>query len=314
MGKIAYLYHPVFQKHDPGAGHPESPQRLKSIQTYLEEKDFIDRVEMISPPQASSQQIELVHAPEYVDLISQYKGVESKVIDRGDTVLNEYSVEAAFTAAGAAVKAVDLIFNEGFDKVFAPVRPPGHHAEYSCAMGFCVFNNIAIAARYAQRQGLAKNILIIDWDLHHGNGTQNAFYNDPSVFYFSIHQYPFYPGSGKADQTGKGEGKGYTLNVPISGGHGDSDYIRILENSLIEIEKNFKADLVLISAGFDAHELDPIGGMSVTDEGFYKLTELTARFAIKHCNGRIISFLEGGYSYQGLSAGVHKHLQCFLKH
>ena len=314
MGKLAYIYHPIFEKHNPGSGHPESPERLHSIQSYLKNKGFENRYTLITPEPASDEIVELVHTKEYVQTIADLDGIDHEVLDIGDTIINEYSVEAAFRAAGAAEKAVELIFNEGYDKVFCAVRPPGHHAESNQAKGFCIFNNIAIAARVTQQRKYAKKILIIDWDLHHGNGTQNTFYEDATVFYFSMHQHPFFPGSGREDETGAGKGEGYTMNIPLSSGRSEDEYIKRFEQALKKIELIFQPDLVLISAGFDAHELDPIGGMLISSDGYYKLTEITARFAQKYCGGRIISFLEGGYSFHGLSESVYEHLKCLLKH
>ncbi len=314
MGKLAYIYHPVFDKHDPGRFHPESANRLRALQDYLNNKGFFNRVKLVEPQQAPPEAVELVHTPDYVRYIQSLDGVQHQVIDIGDTVLSEHSTVAAFTAAGSALEAVELIYRDGFDKVFMAVRPPGHHAERAQGRGFCIFNNIAIGARYAQQKGYAKNVLIVDWDLHHGNGTQQAFYEDNSVFYFSIHQYPFFPGSGSVNERGEGAGEGFTINVPLTSGHGDDDYIAILEKSLAEIEQRFNPDLLMISAGFDAHRLDPIGGMLVTEAGFYKMTEMAARFAQRHCNGRIISCFEGGYSVEGMAASVYKHLMCLLKH
>lgn len=314
MGKLAYIYHPVFEKHNPGIGHPECPERLQSIQNYLKKKGFSDRYTLFTPELAANETIELVHAKDYVEYINSLSGVEHEVLDLGDTIINEFSVEAAFRAAGAANMAVDLLFNEGYDKVFCAVRPPGHHAEYNQAKGFCIFNNIAIAARIAQSKKYANKILIIDWDVHHGNGTQNAFYEDDTVFYFSIHQYPFFPGSGREYETGNGKGEGFTLNIPFTGGCTEQEYIYEFEQALKKIEIVFQPGLILISAGFDAHELDPIGGMLITSSGYYKLTEITSQLAQKHCNGKIISFLEGGYSFQGLSESVYEHLRCLLKH
>jgi acetoin utilization deacetylase AcuC-like enzyme len=314
MGKLAYIYHPVFEKHNPGLGHPECPERLQSIQAYLKNKGFENRYTLITPEPASEQVVELVHTKEYVQSIANLAGIEHEVLDIGDTIINEYSVEAAFRAAGAAEKAVELIFNEGYDKVFCAVRPPGHHAEFNQARGFCIFNNIAISARLAQKNKYAKKILILDWDLHHGNGTQKTFYEDDTVFYFSMHQYPFFPGSGREEETGTGKGEGYTMNIPLISGRSEDEYIVEFEQALKKIEFVFQPDLVLISAGFDAHELDPIGGMLISSEGYYKLTEISARFAQKYCGGRLISFLEGGYSFHGLSEGVYEHLKCLLKH
>lgn len=314
MSRLAYINHPLFEAHDPGAGHPESPQRLKTLQAFLEKKGFLRTVSQVQARPASPETVSLNHDPAYIDFILQNKGLEHRIVDHGDTVLSADSVEAAFLAAGAGTQGVDLIFDEGYDKVFAAVRPPGHHALFDRAMGFCIFNNIAVAARYALQFKNLQRVLIIDWDVHHGNGTQDAFYHDSSVFYLSLHQFPFYPMSGRQGETGAGKGAGFTRNIPLAAGSGDDKYVQALEGALADLEKSFQPQLILISAGFDAFDKDPIGGMNVTEQGFYKLTEITARFAQRHCAGRIISFLEGGYHLQGLAGCVYKHLQCLLKH
>ena len=314
MGRLAYIAHPYFEKHNPGSGHPERPERLAAINSYLDRKGFWPRVQKLQPESIDSELLKLNHDPEYIDFILKQKGKERVVLDGGDTVLSTFSVEAALLAAGAAVRSVEAVFREDFDKVFAAVRPPGHHAEREQAMGFCVFNNIAIAARYAIQQKYAQKILIVDWDVHHGNGTQHAFYDDDSVFYFSIHQYPLFPMTGLKSEIGEGKGKGFTRNIPLPYGRGDDEYIVLLERSLEEIGQKFAPDLVLISAGFDAHKEDPLGGMQVTTAGFYKMTELVSQFANRFCQGRIISFLEGGYDLNALAESVYRHLLCLLKH
>ena len=314
MGRLAYIAHPYFEKHNPGPGHPERPERLAAINSYLDRKGFWPRVQKLQAESIDPDLLKLNHDPEYIDFILKQKGKERVVLDGGDTVLSTFSVEAALLAAGAAVRSVDAVFREDFDKVFAAVRPPGHHAEREQAMGFCVFNNIAIAARYAIQQKYAQKILIVDWDVHHGNGTQHAFYDDDSVFYFSIHQYPLFPMTGLKSEIGEGKGKGFTMNIPLPYGRGDDEYIVLLEQSLEEIGQKFAPDLVLISAGFDAHKEDPLGGMQVTTAGFYKMTELVSQFANRFCQGRIISFLEGGYDLNALAESVYRHLLCLLKH
>lgn len=314
MARLAYIYDNLFVAHDPGPGHPESPNRLKSIQRFLSERGFFSRAELVNPKPIDPELLHLIHDPGYVDFVLQHRGIDRALLDEGDTIVNGKSVDAALLAAGAAVQAVNLVLDQGYDKVFAAVRPPGHHAVKESAMGFCIFNNIAIAAAYALQSKKISKILILDWDVHHGNGTQAAFYESDRVFYLSLHQSPFYPMTGSAEETGSGPGKGYTLNIPLSAGRNDDDYAVILEKAFMQIEQNFKPDLVLISAGFDALNVDPIGGMQLTEDGFYKLTEMTARFAARYANGRIISFLEGGYHLQGLAHSVHKHLQCLLKH
>lgn len=314
MGKLAYIYHPTYTLHDPGAGHPECPARLKSIQSFLEHNGFLNRVEQFQPEAADRTILGLVHLKSYLDLLDKNQGIDYAVLDAGDTIVNQYSVDAALLSAGAAVKAVDLVSLGGFDKAFAAVRPPGHHAEAGQAMGFCLINNIAVAAAYALHTKQYRRVLIIDWDVHHGNGTQHIFYDRNDVFYLSLHRYPFYPGTGKKDEIGTGDGQEYTMNIPLNSGMDDTVYINQLDSALVKIEKKFEPDLILISAGFDAHEMDPLGGMQVTDEGYYKMTELAARFAQKHCAGKIISLLEGGYNLSALASSVHQHLNCLLKH
>ncbi len=314
MARLAYIYDTLFTQHDPGAGHPESPKRLQHIQGYLKKQGFFNRADLMNCLPATREQLMLAHSAEYIDFVLSFRGKEEALLDSGDTRLSADSVDAALLAAGAAIKAVDLVFEQQYDKVFAAVRPPGHHALRDSAMGFCVFNNIALCAAYALKNRMVKKVLIVDWDVHHGNGTQAAFYDNPYVFYLSLHQWPFYPMSGRAEETGTGKGMDFTMNIPLSSGCGNEEYVQALEKAFLKIEPFFTPDLVLISAGFDAHRDDPIGGMLLTEEGFYKITELTARFAQRHANGRVISFLEGGYHLSALPSSVSRHLQCLLKH
>jgi acetoin utilization deacetylase AcuC-like enzyme len=225
-----------------------------------------------------------------------------------DTAVSEKSFEAALFAAGAGVAAADAVMDEKIDNAFCAVRPPGHHAETDRAMGFCLLNNVAIAARYLQRaRGIGK-ILIIDWDVHHGNGTQEIFYEDPSVMLFSSHQYPYYPGTGSMEEGGNGEGKTFTVNAPLRAGCGDSEYEEVYEKMLSPIADVFQPDFVLISAGFDAHASDPLASMRLTDEGYAKLTRMAVDIAEKHCGGRLISMLEGGYDL-ALGTSVLAHIE-----
>jgi len=229
-----------------------------------------------------------------------------------DTSMSPGSLPAAYLAAGGAMAAVDAIMDNQVDQVFCAVRPPGHHAEANRAMGFCLLNNVAIAARYIQKRHGLKRVLIVDWDVHHGNGTQHVFEDDPSVLFFSTHQYPFYPGTGSDQERGRGEGEGATINVPMSGGQGTDDFREIFQKVLLPAADAFRPEFVLISAGFDAHEDDPLASMSITDEGYGELTRLVVGIANTHCHGRIVACLEGGYDLRALSASVDQHLMALM--
>lgn len=314
MSKLAYLYNELFEQHNPGQYHPESPDRVKAINQFLEDKGFFQKAAQIHPDPVDAQELQIIHSPAHINLVMDAQGKDQVVLDSGDTVTNQYSVDAALTALGAAKKAVELVMNENYDQAFACVRPPGHHAESDRPMGFCLFNNAAFAAQYAKSFNKIKKVLIVDWDVHHGNGTEQIFYQDPNVFYFSLHQYPFYPGTGRAGDQGKDSGEGFNLNIPLAAGNGDAVYIQEFEKGLRKIEEVFKPDLIVISAGFDAHPNDTLGSMQVSDEGFYKMTEMLTYFAHRYCQGKIVSFLEGGYNLQALASSVYQHLSCLLKH
>ena len=212
-------------------------------------------------------------------------------------------------AAGGVLAAVDAVMNKQVTNAFCAVRPPGHHAMENRAMGFCIFNNVAIGTKYVQKKYGLSNVLIVDWDVHHGNGTQAAFYDDPTVLYFSVHQYPFYPGSGSEAEKGEGKGLNYTINVPLPAGSGDDVYVKAFEEKLRPAALAFGPDFVFISAGFDAHENDLLGGMKVTADGFAELTRIVKAIAQRCCNGRIVSVLEGGYHLGGLAASVEAHIR-----
>lgn len=307
---LAFIYSPLFQEHVPGGGHLERPERLAAIETHLKESKIWDKLKHYSPSAADKKDLALVHTQQLIDYNLAQKGKTYFVLDGGDTVLSKKSIDAALHAVGSGILAVDLIFKQKkHSKIFAAVRPPGHHAEPNQSMGFCVFNNIAIAAAYAIEKKYIKKALIIDWDVHHGNGTQNIFYNRDDVYYFSIHQSPFYPGTGATNETGSGAGKGFTLNKPLAAGQNDEVYLMVLQESLETIGNTFQPDLVLISAGFDSHKDDLLGQMQVTESGFALMTDMVVNFAEKHCSGRIISMLEGGYNLSGLSASVNEHLR-----
>lgn len=301
------VYSDIYLEHETG-GHPETPRRLTAIMDGLETSGILDDLVRVDPVPASPEEIGLVHKPLYIQWVEEVVKRGETILDSGDTVVSMGSYEAARLAAGGVIAAVDAVMEGKVRNCFCAVRPPGHHALYDRAMGFCLFNNVAIGARYAQKRYGIERVLIVDWDVHHGNGTQDTFYGDPSVFYFSSHQYPHYPGSGSAGETGEGTGKGFTLNVPLSSGSGDEDYLRVFSEKLSPAMDEFQPEFVFISAGFDAHQSDPLSSINLTREGFGRLTTVVNGIAEKYAAGRLVSVLEGGYDLHGLADSVAEHL------
>ncbi|GIX43472.1 MAG: histone deacetylase [Leptospiraceae bacterium] len=308
--KTAIFYDDLFLKHDTGSYHPEIPERLTAIIKRLEEKNLLDKFIPLKKRFATKDELELVHHDSYIDYVQHLAQKGGGYLD-GDTPISKYSYEAAKLAAGSGLEAIDEIQNGNIESAILLVRPPGHHSLKSRGMGFCLFNNIAIAARYALQKGF-KKIAILDWDVHHGNGTQDEFYKDKNVLFISIHQFPFYPGTGAIDEIGEGEGKGYTLNVPMPRGSTDADYKKAFENKILPKIIEYEPEILLISAGFDAHKLDPLGGIELSTSMYEWMTDKITKLAKECCNGKIISFLEGGYSLKALAESLEAHSTVLL--
>ncbi len=308
MARTGYIYHEDFLKHLTGSGHPERPERLEVIDQAIREKGLDTKLEFFIPSEINDDLL-VVHNPEYIQSLSEISHTEGLHHLDPDTVVCPESIRIAKLAAGAVIQAVELVHSGKLDNCFCAVRPPGHHAGSHTAKGFCIFNNIAIGAAYLRDKLDYERIAILDWDVHHGNGTQNMFYNDPRVFYTSIHQYPFYPGSGAANENGAGDAEGTTLNIPMIAGNGDDKYFSAFLLRIIPALEDYKPEFIMISAGFDAHALDYLASMQVSTEGFGRMTEMVREFAEKHCDGKIVSVLEGGYHLEALSDSVRKHLE-----
>lgn len=306
----AYLYSPVFLEHEE-YGHPESPERLQEILRVLKETDVLPRLTALEPMPATEAQLEAVHSKE---LIARVKSI----VARGgghldpDTYTNVRSLDAARLAAGALVRAVDAVLTGEVDNAFALVRPPGHHATRDRAMGFCLFNNVAVGAQHALDQHHLERVLIVDYDVHHGNGTQDIFYRTSRVLYFSTHQYPHYPGTGHWQEIGAGEGEGFTVNVPLPPGVGDAGYQRVFDDLLFPIAERYRPQLVLVSVGFDAHWSDPLAMMGLSLAGYTALARTVIAIAREQCAGRIVFTLEGGYDLRVVSNGVAATFRALL--
>ena len=289
-----------------GAFHVESPKRLTAIYNMID-LDFSFPLETIQPRAAELDEIAWTHTLSHINMIKDTSGKDRVSLDP-DTSTSALSYDTALLAVGGLLEACRAVMEGNIQNGFALIRPPGHHAEASQAMGFCLFNNVAVAAEYLLKNFGLERILIIDWDLHHGNGTQHSFYDRSDVLYFSTHQFPFYPGTGHWGETGKGAGEGYTVNVPLYGGNGDSEFLYIFKNILSPIAAEFKPDFILVSAGFDISEADPLGGMNVSASGFAALALDLMDVAKNHCQNRILFTLEGGYDLQGLRDGIKQVL------
>lgn len=308
--KTAIIHHPIFQKHDTGDGHPETPKRYEVVMNALKrDEKFWNSLVEIQPEQASKGLIQAAHTPLHFKKIESAFAEGIEFID-ADTIISMKSFDAALYGAGGVCRGVDEVMSGNVKNAFVAVRPPGHHATAENAMGFCLFNNVAVAARYAQsKYKEIERVAIVDWDVHHGNGTQGIFFDDPSVHFFSMHQYPWYPGSGSRGETGYGRGKNYTMNVPVKARTDASVQKRMFENAIADINHNFKPDMIFISAGFDAHKSDPLGQLKLENADFISMTQTVKQWADETCNGRIVSCLEGGYNLETLGETVKAHVR-----
>lgn len=304
----ALLYDERYLQHDTGKYHPERPDRVQAVWEHLQKTDFFPSLVLLKAETASLEWIETVHERSYIHEVKEACERKASSLDR-DTAICEKSYEVALLAVGGVLRLIDAVFRHEAKNGFGLVRPPGHHAERDKAMGFCLFNNVAIGARYAQKQHGISRVLIVDWDVHHGNGTQHAFEEDPDIFYFSLHQYPYYPGTGHSWERGTGAGSGRTLNLPLPSGSTDRHYLEAFEKSFMPEAREFKPELILISAGFDAHRDDPLAGMNLTEAAYGQMTRDLKELARQTAEERIVSVLEGGYNLEALCQSIEAHLR-----
>jgi acetoin utilization deacetylase AcuC-like enzyme len=305
----AIVHHPIYEKHDTGPGHPEMPSRYRVVIDALQNDEQLwGSLKEITPEKALQGFVQAAHTKEH---FKRVEGAFANGLDRldMDTTISMKSFDASLYAAGGAISAVDAVMSGDVRNAFAAVRPPGHHATAESTMGFCIFNNVAVAAKYAQNKYKEiENVAIIDWDVHHGNGTQGIFYSDPSVFFFSMHQYPWYPGTGSYGETGQGKGLGTTLNLPVKAYTKAADQNAAFEAAIEDIGSRMKPDMIFISAGFDAHRSDPLGQLQLEDPDYVRMTKVMMQWADEACEGRLVSCMEGGYNLETLGETVRTHV------
>lgn len=307
------VFDSAFLLHDPGPAHPESPDRYRALKKVLQQGELANRLKHLPGRMVEEEDLLLCHTRAYLSTVRHDIARRSPALSTGDTGLCEKSFDVAMLAVGAAFAAVDAVMLGQVSNAFAAVRPPGHHATASRGMGFCIFNNAALAARHARKVHGVDRVLIVDWDVHHGNGTQDIFYEDPSVFFFSTHQSPWYPGTGASDEVGSGSGKGTTMNCPFHAGAGHAEIVGAFRRKLVPAMAAYKPDIVILSAGFDSRKGDPLGRFLLRDEDFRELTAIVLEVAAESARGRVVSLLEGGYSLAGLAAGVAAHVEALLE-
>lgn len=312
MNRTGFLYDERYLEHETGPGFAETARRLTVTADHLRQQPWFDDMRKIRARRAERMWLETVHASTFIDQAREICESGAKKLNDPDTRICPKSFEVATLATGGALQLVDGVMSGEVDNGFALVRPPGHHAESSHAMGFCIFNSIAVAARYMQRHHGVDKVMILDWDVHHGNGTQHAFEEDPSVLFASLHQYPYYSGTGAYGETGIGRGRGRTVNCPMPAGSSDADYVNAFVERILPVAHEFKPDAVLISAGFDAHAADPLAQINLTCEFFGWMTARVMEIADQYAGGRIVSLLEGGYSLEALPLCVSAHLRELL--
>ena len=312
MGATGLVIDPAFRLHDTGSGHPESPRRLEAIETELQRRGLRQRCQLIRARPATDLELQRCHTVRYLETVRRDVAYDARQLSTGDTTICDASEDVARLAAGGTLAAVEAVLSGQVNHAFALVRPPGHHAEADRGMGFCIFNNVALGARHAQVVHGLERVLIIDWDLHHGNGTQAIFWRDPSVLFASVHEWGNYPGSGAATERGEGPGLGFTLNCPLPGGSDGPAVLTALTAVLRPAAERFRPQLVLVSAGFDSHRDDPLGSFRLEDSDYGALTQLCLDIASEHADGRLVSVLEGGYALQGLAGGAAAHVETLL--
>jgi acetoin utilization deacetylase AcuC-like enzyme len=312
MSRTGFVFHPRCLAHDPGRGHPERSDRLRAIQARVSGSGLAAQLDPLEAREAREEELALVHASEHVARVRAACRGGGGALD-GDTSVSEESYEAARRAAGGVLEACERVLAGTWSNAFVAVRPPGHHAEHAQAMGFCLFNNVAVAAAALRAAGLER-VAILDWDVHHGNGTQHLFERDPSVFYASLHQWPLYPGTGAASERGLGPGEGATQNCPQPSGATEREWLGALEREILPELEAFAPEFVLISAGFDAHRLDPLASTNLTEHAYAEMSARMLELASRHARGRLVSVLEGGYHLAALASSVEAHLAALVEH